>query len=131
MASITTTGIISVGTCFLEVDDQDAALEFYRDKMGFEVRTDTQYGEGFRWVEVAPPGAKTVVALNVPREGQEPKRGDTMFGYDAEDVQATWEELKSRGVEVEDMMDFPPPVPPMFYFTDPFGNRTLIVKRDD
>jgi glyoxalase/bleomycin resistance protein/dioxygenase superfamily protein len=54
--------IAGVGTVYLAVSDQDRALAFYRDKLGFEVRTDTEFGEGFRWIEVAPAGAYTVIA---------------------------------------------------------------------
>ena len=48
------TRISQVGTVFVPVADQDRALEFYLGKLGFETRTDTAYGEGDRWIEVAP-----------------------------------------------------------------------------
>lgn len=53
-----TTRITQVGTVFVPVTDQDRALEFYLDKLGFEKRGDFEYGDGSRWVEVAPPGSK-------------------------------------------------------------------------
>src|SRR3954466_3239231 len=51
------TRISQVGTVMVPVTDQDRALEFYVGTLGFEKRTDTPYGEGARWGEVAPPGA--------------------------------------------------------------------------
>jgi catechol 2,3-dioxygenase-like lactoylglutathione lyase family enzyme len=50
------------------VADQDAALAFYTEKLGFEVRADTRFGEQgeMRWVEVAPPGSTARLALNPP-----------------------------------------------------------------
>lgn len=51
------TRITQVGTVFVPVADQDRALEFYLSKLGFEKRADFPYGEGSRWIEVAPPGA--------------------------------------------------------------------------
>ena len=57
--------IPGVGTVYLAVSDQDRALAFYRDVLGFEVRTDTEFGEGFRWIEVAPAGAYTVITQQV------------------------------------------------------------------
>ncbi len=48
------THITQVGRVAVPVSDQDRALEFYLDKLGFEKRIDTPYGEGERWVEVAP-----------------------------------------------------------------------------
>ena len=65
----TRTQIIQVGTVMVPVSNQDRALEFFLDKLGFEKRTDTPYGDGERWVEVAPPGAATTIALVPPREG--------------------------------------------------------------
>ena len=55
----TRTHITQVRTVGVPVTDQDRALEFYLQKLGFEKRIDTPYGQGERWVEVAPPGAAT------------------------------------------------------------------------
>ena len=46
---------ITIHTTFLPQDDPDAALAFYRDTLGFEVRNDVGYG-GLRWITVGPPG---------------------------------------------------------------------------
>jgi catechol 2,3-dioxygenase-like lactoylglutathione lyase family enzyme len=45
---------ISIHSSFLPQDDPDAALAFYRDTLGFEVRNDVGYG-GMRWITVGPP----------------------------------------------------------------------------
>ena len=50
----TTTRITQVGTIGIPVGDQDRAREFYTAKLGFETRVDAAYGEGQRWIEVAP-----------------------------------------------------------------------------
>jgi catechol 2,3-dioxygenase-like lactoylglutathione lyase family enzyme len=65
------TTVTQVGTVMLPVADQDRAIEFYAEKLGFELRADTPFGNGDRWVEVAPVGAATTVALVLPMEGQE------------------------------------------------------------
>ena len=54
------------------VADQDAALAFYTEKLGFEVRGDTRFGENneWRWLEVAPPGSHARLALNPPMGGE-------------------------------------------------------------
>jgi len=74
---ITGTGqhIPGLGAVYLAASDQDRALAFYRDKLGFEVRTDTDFGEGFRWLEVAPVGAYPVIALVPPARGEDPQPG--------------------------------------------------------
>lgn len=51
------TQITQVGTVIVPVSDQDQALEFYVGKLGFEKRVDGFYGEGERWLEVAPAGS--------------------------------------------------------------------------
>ena len=58
------------------VADQDAALAFYTEKLGFEVRSDTRFGENdeMRWLEVAPPGSTARLALNPPMGGAARRR---------------------------------------------------------
>ena len=46
---------ISIQSAFLPQDDPDAAIAFYRDALGFEVRSDVEYG-GLHWITVGPPG---------------------------------------------------------------------------
>lgn len=133
MTNTTTSHITSVGTVFVTVADQDAAIAFYRDRLGFELRSDTTYGEGERWVEVAPPGAQTVIALVPPMasgEGAKPG-GDLAFGYETDDLDAAITDLTARGVAFEDRISMPAPVPPMAYFRDQDGNRVLLVQRTD
>jgi catechol 2,3-dioxygenase-like lactoylglutathione lyase family enzyme len=126
----TTTRITQVGTVIVPVSDQDRALEFYLGKLGFEKRTDTPYGEGDRWIEVAPPGAETTIAIVPPREG-ESAGIETRVGFTTEDVDADHADLRARGVDAdEEVMRMGDPVPPMFFFRDPDGNRFLIVGRD-
>jgi len=125
----TTTHITGVGTVMVPVSDQERAVEFYVGKLGFEKRSDTTYGEGMRWIEVAPPGAETPVALVLPREGD--KTGiDLHFGYTTDDVDAAHSELRSRGVDVDDeIMRMGDPVPPMFFARDQDRNNFLVVQR--
>jgi catechol 2,3-dioxygenase-like lactoylglutathione lyase family enzyme len=127
----TATRIKQVGTVIVPVTDQERALEFYVGTLGFEKRTDTPYGNGDRWVEVAPAGAETTVALVPPREGDQAGI-ETRTGFMTEDVDADHAALKSRGVDVDpEVMRMGDPVPPMFFFRDPDGNSFLIVQRDD
>jgi catechol 2,3-dioxygenase-like lactoylglutathione lyase family enzyme len=123
------TRISQVGTVMVPVSDQDQALDFYLDKLGFEKRTDVPYGDGDRWIEVAPPGAATTVALVPPREG-DPVGIETRVGFTTEDVDADHADLRARGVEADaEVMRMGEPVPPMFFFRDLDGNRFLIVQR--
>jgi len=126
----TRTHITQVGTVIVPVSDQDRALEFYLDKLGFEKRIDTPYGEGDRWVEVSPPGAATTIALVPPREGDSTGI-ETRVAFTTEDADADHANLRARGVDVDAaVMRMGDPVPPMFFFRDPDGNTFFIIERD-
>ena len=71
------TTVSNIGVVMFTVADQDAALAFYTDKLGFEVRSDSRFGENgeHRWLEVAPPGSTARLALNPPMNNQPGGRG--------------------------------------------------------
>jgi len=120
-----------VAQVVVEVEDQDRAKQFWTEKMGFELAQDAPYGEE-RWLEVRTPDKAVVLVLGV-RRGERPTAphpslptSNVMF-Y-AEDLQQTYEELTTRGVQ------FPqPPVQQPFgwwsLFQDPDGNRFALVPR--
>ena len=123
----TKTRISQVGTVMVPVSDQDKAIEFYVEKLGFEKRSDMPFGNGDRWVEVAPAGAATTIALVMPREG-ESAGIETRVAFSSEDVDADHASLQARGVDVDaEVMRMGDPVPPMFFFRDQDANRLLIV----
>jgi catechol 2,3-dioxygenase-like lactoylglutathione lyase family enzyme len=119
-------GISQVGTVGVPVTDQDRALTFYLDVLGFEKRMDVPYGDGERWVEVAPRGAVTTIALMRPRPG-DPTGIDTHVRLTTEDATADHANLLAGGVDADaDVVSYPVP---MFSFRDPDGNRLVIVER--
>ncbi len=127
MTKVTTIG--QVATVMVPVSDQDRAIEFYEEKLGFEKRADIPFGDGNRWVEVAPPGAATTVALVQPMEGQQAGI-ESRIAFDSTDIDADHASLRGRGVDVDaEVMRMGGPVPPMFFFRDQDGNRLLIVER--
>ncbi len=82
----------------IPVRDQDRALAFWRDKVGFKVATDQPMGAQ-RWIELKIPGAETGVVLFTP-EGHEDRVGTFFNGsFACADVKKTYEDLKARGVE--------------------------------
>lgn len=121
--------VAQVATVMVPVADQDKAIDFYVEKLGFEKRNDTPFGDGNRWVEVAPPGATTTVALVQPMEGQEVGI-ESRVALETTDIEADHAALRERGVDVDaEVMRMGGPVPPMFFFRDQDGNRLLIVER--
>jgi catechol 2,3-dioxygenase-like lactoylglutathione lyase family enzyme len=120
------THIKEVRTINIPVSDPDRALDFYAGKLGFETRLDASFGQGQRWIEVAPPGATTTVALAPPGNGV--VGIDTGIRFASGDAQADYDDLKARGVDVDDAVTRWPGVPPMFGFRDPDGNTLRVVE---
>jgi predicted enzyme related to lactoylglutathione lyase len=83
----------------IPVRDQDRALNFYVNTLGFTLMTDQPMGPGQRWIEVRPPKGDAGVALFTP-PGYEDRVGTfTGISMECDDVQKTYEELSAKGVE--------------------------------
>lgn len=107
--------------------DQNRALKFYTDSLGFRVVTDQPFGEQ-RWIELRIPGAETGIVLFTPH-GQEDRIGGFMnLSFVTDDVRKTWEELSARGVEFVQ-----PPKTEHWgtsaIFKDPDGNTFVLSSR--
>jgi catechol 2,3-dioxygenase-like lactoylglutathione lyase family enzyme len=127
--SKTATGVYRIGTVVVPVSDQDRAIEFYVDRLGLEKRADVPFGDGYRWVEVAPPGADTTIAIVPPPPGKPTGNVETGIGLHTEDIDAYHAELKDRGVDVDaEISRMGDPVPPLFWFRDPDGNTLMVVE---
>ena len=130
--------VTQVATVMVPVTDQDRALAFFVDALGFEKRADFEYADGERWVEVAPPGAASQVTLVQARDGRAAGI-ETGLSFNSTDVEADHAALRARGVDVDAAIlgeDDPPVpwaggvlagIPPMFLVRDPDGNSFLIV----
>ena len=107
--------MMRIGTAQLWVHDQDEALDFYTKKLGMEVRSDVTLPElgNFRWLTVAPPGQEDVAIVLMAIPGPPVMDSETADEVKAlmakgfagtvflttDDCQASYEELKARGVE--------------------------------
>jgi predicted enzyme related to lactoylglutathione lyase len=79
--------------------DQDRALAFYTEKLGFKVASDQPFNEKQRWIELRIGGSETRFVLFTP-DGHENRIGTFFNGALAcDNVERTYEELKARGVE--------------------------------
>lgn len=116
-----------VMTIGVPVSDQDRALDFYVERLGFEKRRDVPVPQfGGRWIEVAPTGATVTIAL-VPARESAPAGVQTGIRLTAGDAAAVHGGLKARGVEVGELLRWPG-VPAMFELRDQDGNRLEIVE---
>jgi uncharacterized glyoxalase superfamily protein PhnB len=130
--------MIKVSILCLWVHDQDEALAFYRDKLGFDAGTDVTM-EGFRWVTVSPPGQDIEISLISPEQSplgpeitgkvRDVLAAGAMSGaiLHTDDCRATFEELSAKGVE------FTQEPNERFYgvdagFRDPSGNSWRLVQ---
>jgi catechol 2,3-dioxygenase-like lactoylglutathione lyase family enzyme len=118
------TRITDVRTVGIPVADQGRALEFYVDTLGFDTRLDVPLGNGDRWIEVAPPGATTTIALIHSHEAT--GGVETGIRLTTEDAEADHAALRSRAVDVDEILRWDG-VPPMFAFRDQDKNSLVII----
>src|SRR5580704_15528310 len=101
---------LTVSAMFIPVHDPDAALGFYRDALGLEVRTDVA-SDGFRWVTVGAPGDELGIVLSQPHGGRSQAEGDALLAlvtqgslqaaiFDADDLDTTFENVRASGAEI-------------------------------
>jgi catechol 2,3-dioxygenase-like lactoylglutathione lyase family enzyme len=120
-------GISDVRTVGVPVSDQERALEFYGGVLGFETRLDMPFPGG-RWIEVAPPGSTTSIALTPAQEGAS-AGVDTGVRFTTADAVADHAALSAAGVRMDGEVLRFPGVPPMFSFRDPDGNTLYVVEQ--
>jgi predicted enzyme related to lactoylglutathione lyase len=138
--------MITIANTQLWVHDQDEALAFYTQKLGFEVRADVTLAElgNFRWLSVGPAGQEDVAIVLMPIPGPpvmdaetaEQVKGLMAKGFAGtvflatEDCQASYEEFSARGVEfVEPPEDRPYGIDSGF--RDPSGNHLRLTQVKD
>lgn len=123
MQPTTITDVRSIG---VNVTNQDDAIAFYVDTLGFEKRLDAPISPTMRWIEVAPPGASTSIALNV-KDGASGEAADTGIRFVVPNAEAEHASMHERGVNVGELLRWDG-VPPMYTFDDPDGNRFYVVE---
>jgi predicted enzyme related to lactoylglutathione lyase len=135
--------MIRIATAQLWVQDQDQALDFYTKKLGWEVRSDVTLPEmgDFRWLTVGPAGQPdiAVVLMAIPgppvMDAETAKQVESLMAkgfagtifLTTDDCQASYEELKGRGVEfVEEPEERPYGIDSSF--RDPSGNNIRLTQ---
>ena len=121
--------IKKLANVIIPVADQDLELQFYTEALGLEKRADEPFGDGNRWIEVAPPGADTPIAICPPGPNGTVGGKDTGISLLTDDVDAYHAQLKDRGVDVDaEVSRFGDAVPPLFWLRDPEGNKLMVVE---
>jgi catechol 2,3-dioxygenase-like lactoylglutathione lyase family enzyme len=128
----TKTRVDKIATCIVPVADVDGAIEFYTHKLGLEKRIDVPFGGAYRWVEVAPEGGETTIALAPPPEGKPAGNRETGISLYTKDIDGYHDQLKADGVDVDvEVSRMGGPVPPLFWLRDPEGNSLMVVGEVD
>lgn len=129
---------VTISTTFIPVHDPEAALAFYRDALGLEVRNDVS-ADGFRWVTVGAPGQDVDIVLSQPHGGRSQVEGDAPLTlvtqgslqaaiFRADDLDATFETLRASGAEVLQEPVSQPWGARDCAFRDPSGNLVRIAQ---
>ena len=120
--------ITKVGRVLVPVADQDDAIGFYTTTLGFTIAADVPFGEGDRWVEVAPPSGGANLAL-VPPQGEYQPGRMTGVALESSDPAGDHAELKRKGVDVDpELMGGDGGVPLLFFFRDNNKNQLMVVQ---
>src|SRR5215208_7462435 len=122
------TTVSDIGVAMFTVADQDAALAFYTEKLGYELRSDIRFGDGgeHRWLEVAPPGSRARLALNPPMNATP---GGSAIGVETADVLGEHARLSAiGGIDLDPEPMRAPGAPLMFGLRDPDGNNIWVVE---
>uniref|UniRef100_UPI0035CBDB69 VOC family protein n=1 Tax=uncultured Sphingomonas sp. TaxID=158754 RepID=UPI0035CBDB69 len=110
----------------IPTSDQDRALAFWTEKIGFQIKTDQAMGSQ-RWIELGLPGAQTDIVLFTPA-GQEDRIGTFFNGsFHCDDVEYTSRQLKERGVDIG--APEKQPWGTFARFRDPDGNTFILSSR--
>ena len=129
MSTTTRTTVSRIANVIVAVGDQDRMLDFYTAKLGLEKRADVPFGNGDRWIEVAPAGAETPIALCPPGPNGDVGGKQTGITLQTDDIDAYRAQLAADGVDVDaEVSRMGDPVPPLCWFRDPEGNRLLVVE---
>ena len=129
---------ITLSSMFIPVADPEAALGFYRDGLGLEVRNDVSHG-GFRWVTVGGPGQDVDIVLFQPHGGRSQAEGDALLTlvtqgslqaaiFRTDDLDGTFERLRASGAEVLSEPESQPWGVKDCAFRDPSGNLVRIAQ---
>jgi catechol 2,3-dioxygenase-like lactoylglutathione lyase family enzyme len=129
---------VTVSAMFIPVHDPEAALGFYRDALGLEVRMDVS-NEGFRWVTVGAPGQDLGIVLFQPHGGRSKAEGDALLSlvtqgsiqaaiFKTDDLDTTFEKVRASGAEVLQEPASQPWGARDCAFHDPSGNLVRIAQ---
>lgn len=127
--------ISSVGQIMLYVNNQDDAVDFWTEKVGFHVVSEENNGQGIRWIEVAPKkGAETSIVLQnkefVAKMSPGLNLGTPSLMFFAEDFDQLYKDLSNKNVTVGEIVNMPFDKGRVFNFADNEENYFAVLEKN-
>lgn len=123
--------INKVGQIMLYVTNQDDAKAFWTEKVGFQVVSEEDNGQGFRWIEVAPKDAETSIILHnkefVAKMSPELNLGTPSIMFFTESLENLYNHLLNKNVTVGEIVNMP--TGKVFNFADDEGNYFAVMEK--
>ncbi|HDR8184301.1 TPA: VOC family protein [Bacillus thuringiensis] len=125
--------IHKVGQIMLYVNNQDEAVNFWTEKVGFHVVTEEDNKQGMRWIEIAPKsGAETSIILHnkevISKMSPELNLGTPSLMFFSENLDQLYTDLKNKNVTVGEMVTMPSGK--VFNFADSEGNYFAVMEKN-
>ncbi|MCM3600920.1 VOC family protein [Robertmurraya korlensis] len=124
--------INKVGQIMLYVTNQDEAKAFWTEKVGFQVVSEEDNGQGFRWIEVAPKNAETSIILHnkefIAKMSPELNLGTPSLMFFTENLEYLYNDLRNKNITVGELVKMPSGK--VFNFADDEGNYFAVMERE-
>lgn len=120
--------ITKIHSASVVVSDQQAALDFYVDTLGWEKRIDQVVSPEYRFVTVAPVGGDAELALDPPGISDRKPGGDSGISLIVTDIEATHQSLLDKGVTFTKPLETMPWGPKATWLEDPDGNTFFFIE---
>ena len=124
--------IHKVGQIMLYVNNQDEAVNFWTEKVGFHVVAEEDNQQGMRWIEIAPKsGAETSIILHnkvISKMSPELNLGTPSLMFFSESLDQLYTDLKNKNVTVGEMVTMPSGK--VFNFADSEGNYFAVMEKN-
>lgn len=126
--------INKVGQIMLYVNDQDAALQFWTEKVGFTIVSEEDNGQGMRWIEMAPvKNAETSLILHnkefIAKMQPELNLGTPSLMFFSEDLEQLYKDFTDKNITVGEMVEMPSGK--VFNFADNEGNYFAVMEKSE
>lgn len=120
--------INKIGKITVYVEDQEQAKDFWINKVGFVLKFEQPMGPNASWIEVGPSEEEFTTLVLYSKQAMQQQKPEKVSHstilFSTKDVEAAYENMKQKGIEVEDLLKLP--FGTMFTFKDQDGNEYML-----